>query len=628
MLKLNKKGFTIVELVIVIAVVAILAAVLIPTFIGLMQTAKTSADIQLVTSLNKVMAMQEALDGKNGTMYNALQDAKANGYDLSKLTPTSEGNDIVWDQSTDRFALVNPADETADNILFWDESQDKPSVDDENIHKLWKIYTEMPDTQTYSIYWAGTSAPESLSTLTVGFDAGECSGIAELKYVQNERAQTVVFRTNGGKLTVDAKNDTVSHYNNAAEVYITAVAKDSYHEYGTTEILTIESGHLKMEANGLIRSLVAAPASANAVKVTAEANQILMVSGKGEHADSVVKAVKNTGAANADYIEAADANAFNDGKRFQYGFLQSSAHVVLTNNVDLGSAITLGISNTTLFLDLNGHKLTLSQFAVKSAAHVVISDSKGTGKIQFTGQYGIYITFTGASVVLNGGTLYASSTYPVYSFTEDKTGSVVMLASTDTSFVMNGGKIVANNDHSDVPAGSIAVRMFSTDTTFIMNGGEIEKTVGTLAAIQASGSGETTGTKIEINGGSIKSNTVAIYHPLNGSLTVNGGSIEGTTALYIKSGKIELNGGTIKGTGDKSDYKFNGNGCNPTGDAVVIDACGYPGADPVVKITGGTYTAMAAGAHGIAHYKYDDHKANITNPAGIDVHEEEIAKQN
>ena len=66
MLKLNKKGFTVVELVIVIAVVAILAAVLIPTFINLMQTANESADIQLVTNLNKIMAMQEALGGKNG----------------------------------------------------------------------------------------------------------------------------------------------------------------------------------------------------------------------------------------------------------------------------------------------------------------------------------------------------------------------------------------------------------------------------------------------------------------------------------------------------------------------------------------------------------------------------------
>ena len=42
----NKKGFTIVELVIVIAVIAILAAVLIPTFTGATEKAQKSAALQ------------------------------------------------------------------------------------------------------------------------------------------------------------------------------------------------------------------------------------------------------------------------------------------------------------------------------------------------------------------------------------------------------------------------------------------------------------------------------------------------------------------------------------------------------------------------------------------------------
>ena len=46
MKKLNKKGFTIVELSIVIAVVAILSAVLIPTFSGIVNKAKDSAALQ------------------------------------------------------------------------------------------------------------------------------------------------------------------------------------------------------------------------------------------------------------------------------------------------------------------------------------------------------------------------------------------------------------------------------------------------------------------------------------------------------------------------------------------------------------------------------------------------------
>ena len=46
MKKMNKKGFTIVELSIVIAVIAILSAVLVPTFSGMVKNSKNTAAIQ------------------------------------------------------------------------------------------------------------------------------------------------------------------------------------------------------------------------------------------------------------------------------------------------------------------------------------------------------------------------------------------------------------------------------------------------------------------------------------------------------------------------------------------------------------------------------------------------------
>ena len=50
MLKTKKKGFTIVELVIVIAVIAILAAVLIPTFASVIKNAEQSTALQACKS--------------------------------------------------------------------------------------------------------------------------------------------------------------------------------------------------------------------------------------------------------------------------------------------------------------------------------------------------------------------------------------------------------------------------------------------------------------------------------------------------------------------------------------------------------------------------------------------------
>lgn len=63
--KMNKKGFTIVELVIVIAVIAILAGVLIPTFGGIIDRANESAAMQKVAAAYKeAYAIALADDGK------------------------------------------------------------------------------------------------------------------------------------------------------------------------------------------------------------------------------------------------------------------------------------------------------------------------------------------------------------------------------------------------------------------------------------------------------------------------------------------------------------------------------------------------------------------------------------
>lgn len=60
--KNNRKGFTTVELVIVIAVIAILATVLIPTFSNLIEKANYSKALQLASSSVKAIAL-ENVDG-------------------------------------------------------------------------------------------------------------------------------------------------------------------------------------------------------------------------------------------------------------------------------------------------------------------------------------------------------------------------------------------------------------------------------------------------------------------------------------------------------------------------------------------------------------------------------------
>ena len=92
MKKQVKKGFTIVELVIVIAVIAILAAVLIPTFSSLIQKARLSADTQAVREMNVALASDEKLHGKPEDVEGAMQTPATTvktGYALRKDTKFS-----------------------------------------------------------------------------------------------------------------------------------------------------------------------------------------------------------------------------------------------------------------------------------------------------------------------------------------------------------------------------------------------------------------------------------------------------------------------------------------------------------------------------------------------------------
>ena len=105
----NKKGFTIVELVIVIAVIGILAGVLIPTFSGIVQRANESKINQEMTNALKVVLAGNATSGalangttfvmgeKDGTDYKATYYAKYNGNKFEDILNVSGNKDSSKD---------------------------------------------------------------------------------------------------------------------------------------------------------------------------------------------------------------------------------------------------------------------------------------------------------------------------------------------------------------------------------------------------------------------------------------------------------------------------------------------------------------------------------------------------
>ena len=106
MKKTNKKGFTIVELVIVIAVIAILAAVLIPTFSGIVKAAKLSADKQTVRQLNVSLAV---LGQGDDIDYTKMADQLlADGYAGDEtLIPSSKDHKYYWAENENVIVLAD-----------------------------------------------------------------------------------------------------------------------------------------------------------------------------------------------------------------------------------------------------------------------------------------------------------------------------------------------------------------------------------------------------------------------------------------------------------------------------------------------------------------------------------------
>ena len=104
----NKKGFTIVELVIVIAVIAILAAVLIPTFSNLIKKANESSDVQAVRQMNTFLTT-EAIIGEVNSILDVYDIFRASGYTIENYTPIVDGNEFYYDTTLKQILYVELA---------------------------------------------------------------------------------------------------------------------------------------------------------------------------------------------------------------------------------------------------------------------------------------------------------------------------------------------------------------------------------------------------------------------------------------------------------------------------------------------------------------------------------------
>lgn len=237
-----KKGFTIVELVIVIAVIAVLTAILVPTFINLSKKANKASDESFKNYLNKALALVENdpelnTNGENVTMHYAIEDLNAYGIALNKIVTKSDEK-LVWKLSENKFYFESEIKTDADRL------------------GCWKIQNSIQEGQKFSVY-AGEGFGTSAVVDGVGFDTGYKDTIETVIYTNSGSEKTVVIRTGSSKtnLSINAEHDTIKHYGPLGSLNVIKANTASYHEFGKVAYAEISYGRIVLESGSDVEEI-------------------------------------------------------------------------------------------------------------------------------------------------------------------------------------------------------------------------------------------------------------------------------------------------------------------------------------------------------------------------------------
>lgn len=492
----KKRGFTIIELVIVIAVVAILAAVLIPVFSNVVQQAKEANDTVMVRNLNTALKT----DGKkHSTMTEALDAAKGAGYDVTKISNTASNNEILWDSVNDCFVYMK------DGKINYIPDSKTETVAAADTYKYFRIFatTEGVADSEYSVYLAGTSATGDI-TVKSGFDAGENAGITSVTYAANA-GHEVVVRTNGGTLNVNAATDTVNHYGDVEKVVITAVAGDSYHENGVvSKSIIVSSGRVVLEKVAEVKQINIVEAT-SAVKVEANVPAIIVADEQSKELTSVVANAENVLISGIDDDKIGGSNASDSIKAVEVNStaalksaLLKSGFYKVSESFELTEVVTVSES-ANVVIDFNGKTITYKDdWLWCNYGDLTVIDTVGGGKISvgkgaflnlgsLTINGGeIEATTRGGSTIKNGGDLNT----PMKIYPEAKLIINDVTINTNNNFAvynvtyfeLNGGSLQSTSSNIYGSCG-YCINSVSEYAMLVINGGEVTGVQGAIAVV-------------------------------------------------------------------------------------------------------------------------------------------------
>jgi len=111
----NEKGFTLIELIIVIAIIAIISAILAPSFARMTARSRLKADISSARELTREAALYNA---DKGTYPSSLKDLVDNKYIDKEPAPQTNGAKFEWDGTNKRFIVNVGGDKELQDLII------------------------------------------------------------------------------------------------------------------------------------------------------------------------------------------------------------------------------------------------------------------------------------------------------------------------------------------------------------------------------------------------------------------------------------------------------------------------------------------------------------------------------
>lgn len=246
----KKRGFTIIELVIVIAVIAILAAVLIPTFANIIQKANVANDVALARNMNTILIADEATNGRSTDMYDVLIALEQGGFKLENLNPRADGNVFAWDKANNQIVYL---DKNSDKPIFQAKEIGNNKGDLYITTRKAEVFADYPG---YSYYFASDISGD------ITLDEGSCLDTGEFALNGNVSVKTnkdvEIQGTINGTITVNSTSGKITNYSVVKNVVIVNTAVTSYHERGHVEAMEIQNsltGKVVLENDAYVEKL-------------------------------------------------------------------------------------------------------------------------------------------------------------------------------------------------------------------------------------------------------------------------------------------------------------------------------------------------------------------------------------